>query len=197
MLLQVDVESLIKNRVTIDQFLVTQLIFEKNTTLLNKYLELYSKDDLKRLFINLVRVGLVDDYNTSDEFDINKLIVKPSFTKVLAQGDFFDELVQVYPVSVIRPDGVKDYLRTDLNRCRKAYARITSNKLVIHQNILECLRFEIALRRKENNIGYFKRLPKWLASEEWKIYEQRIKDEGFEALNMLGEEDLGYGTNLE
>lgn len=196
MLLQVDVESLIKNRVTIDQFLITQLIFEKNYTLLNKYLELYSLNDLKSLFINLVRVGLVDDYNGKDEFDINKIIVKPTFSKVLAQGDFFDELVQVYPASVIRPDGTKDYLRTDLNRCRKIYAKITASKYAIHQNILECLQFEIALRRKENNLGYLKRLPKWLVSEEWKIYEQRIKDEGFEAL-LSREEDLGYGTNLE
>lgn len=196
MLLQVDVESLIKNRVTVDQFLVTQLIFEKNYPLLNKYLELYKIDDLKSLFINLVKVGLVDDYNGQDELDINKLVVKPSFSKVLAQGDFFDELVQVYPASVIRPDGVKDYLRTDLNRCRKLYAKITASKYIIHQSILECLQFEIALRRKENNIGYMKRLPKWLVSEEWKIYEQRIKDEGFEAL-IMREEDLGYGTNLE
>jgi hypothetical protein len=196
MLLQVDVESLIKNRVTIDQFLITQLIFEKNYTLLNKYLELYSLNDLKSLFINLVRVGLVDDYNGKDEFDINKIIVKPTFSKVLAQGDFFDELVQVYPASTIRPDGTKDYLRTDLNRCRKIYAKITSSKYSVHQNILECLQFEIALRRKENNLGYLKRLPKWLVSEEWKIYEQRIKDEGFEAL-LSREEDLGYGTNLE
>ncbi len=196
MLLQVDVESLIKNRVTIDQFLITQLIFEKNYDLLSKYLELYSIEDLKSLFINLVRVGLVDNYNGINEFDINKLVVKPSFSKVLAQGDFFDELVQVYPASVIRPDGVKDYLRTDLNRCRKIYAKITGGKHIIHQNILECLQFEIALRRKERNLGYLKRLPKWLVSEEWKIYEQRIKDEGFEAL-IMREEDLGYGTNLE
>jgi hypothetical protein len=198
MLLQVDVESLIKNRVSADQFLVTQLINDKNYDLLNQYLGLYSSDEIKSLFLNLVKVGLVDNYNNIDQYDVTKLTVRPSFMKVLAQGDFFNEFLQVYPASVVRPDGVKDYLRTDLNRARKSYSKITGNKLIIHQSILEALRFEILLRKKENNLAYMKKLPKWLASEEWKIYEQRIKDEGFESLVACNQEgDLGYGNNLE
>lgn len=199
MLLQVDVEALIKNRVTVDQFLVTQLIYEKNYNLLNSYLELYSIDDLKSLFINLVKVGLVDNYNTIDEYDLNKLIVKPSFIRVLTQGDFFDEILQIFPISVVRPDGNKDYLRTDVNRCRKLYSKITNNKLVVHNMIYKALKYEVTLRKKEGNLMYMKRLPKWLASEEWKLYDQRIKDEKEEAL-MLNENDiggLGYGNNLE
>lgn len=197
MLLQVDVESIIRNRVTVDQFLVAQLIYEKNYDLLNQYLALYSTDDLRSLFISLVKVGLADNYNFEGQYDFSKVIIKPSFTKVLAQGDFFDEFIQSYPASIVRPDGTKDYLRTDLNRCRKAYSRITGNKHVIHENILNCLKFEIMLRRKEGKLGYMKRLPKWLASEEWKIYEQRLKDEGLDVLNEDRQEDLGYGNNLE
>lgn len=195
MLLQVDVNYLIKNRITVDQFLVAQLIYEKNYNLLSSYLDLYSSEELKDLFIELVKAGLIDNYNYEDQYDLNKFTIRPYFIKILAQGDFFDELVQTFPTSVIRPDGTKDYLRTDLNRCRRAYNKVTGNKYAVHLHILQCLQFELTIRRKEGKLCYMKRLPKWLASEEWKAYEQRIKDESLELLS--NEEELGYGNKLE
>ncbi len=195
MLLQVDVNYLLKNRITVDQFLIAQLIYEKNYELLRSYLDLYSGEELKSLFLGLVKAGMIDNYNHEDQYDLNKFIIKPSFTKILAQGDFFDEFVQTFPTSVIRPDGTKDYLRTDLNRCRRVYNKITNNKYALHLNILQCLSYEIAIKRKEGKLAYMKRLPKWLASEEWKCYEQRIKDESLESLSNV--EELGYGNKLE
>jgi len=200
MLLQVDVESLIKNKVTIDQFLIASLIYEKNFELLSNYLDLYSSSELKVLFLGLIRAGLIKNNNEQDDvYDFNKFEVRPEFIRILVQGDFFDEIVQTYPQFITRPNGSKDYLRVDLNRCRKAYSKITGNKYMIHQNILNCLQFEVALRRKENSLSYMKRLPKWLTSEEWKSYEQRIKDE--QILNLefgnTKEGGLGYGNKLE
>jgi len=195
MLLQVDVNYLLKNRITVDQFLIAQLIYEKSYELLGSYLDLYSSEELKSLILGLVKAGLIDNYNFEDQYDLNKFIIKPSFVRILAQGDFFDEFVQTYPTSVIRPDGTKDYLRTDLNRCRRIYNKITGSKYSLHLNILQCLQFELAIRRKEGKLCYMKRLPKWLSSEEWKCYEQRIKDEGLESLSNT--EDLGYGNSLE
>jgi hypothetical protein len=195
MLLQVDVNYLLKNRITVDQFLVAQLIYEKSYELLGAYLDLYTSEDLKKLILGLVKAGLIENYNYEDQYELSKFIIKPTFVKILAQGDFFDEFIQTYPTSVIRPDGTKDYLRTDLNRCRRIYNKITGNKYAIHLNILQCLQFELALRRKEGKLSYMKRLPKWLGSEEWKIYEQRIKDENFDSLTTT--EELGYGNRLE
>lgn len=197
MLLQVDVKSLIKSRVTVDQFLIASLIYEKNYDLLSTYLELYSSEELRIIFLGLIKTGLIENYNEDGKpYDFNKFTVKPSFIKVLAQGDFFDELVQLYPQIIIRPDGTKDWLRVDLNRCRKAYSKITENKYMIHQHIIECLQCELAIRRKEGKIGYMKRLPRWLASEEWKSYEERL-DEFDDSFLTIGKEELGYGNQLE
>lgn len=202
MLLQVDVDSLIKNHLTIDQFLVASMIYEKNYVLLEHYLDLYSSNELKVLFIGLIKAGLIDNIGDIVEppYDFQKFTVRSSFIKILAQGDFFDELVQVYPASITRPDGTKDYLRTDLNRCRKLYSKITGDKYIIHLNILDCLKYEVSLRRKESNLSYMKRLPNWLRSEEWKSYEQRMKDEAYDSdlfeINTGKEVELGYGNNL-
>jgi hypothetical protein len=196
MLLQVDVESLIKNRITSDYFLVTQMLYEKQYDLLTQYLDLYSREELDSLFLGLVRTGMVDNRNFPEQYDYNKLTVRPSFIKVLAQGDFFDELVQTFPASVVRTDGTKDYLRTDINRCRKLYSIITKNKYPIHSHILECLQYEVATRRMNGSLGYMKRIPKWLSSEEWKVYEQMMKDTDISQVNNKTN-DLGYGNNLE
>src|SRR5208337_1121888 len=141
MLLQVDVESLIKNRITSDHFLVTQMLYEKQYDLLSQYLSSYSKEELDLLFLGLVRTGLIDNRNFPEQYDFSKLTVRPSFIKVLSQGDFFDELVQTFPASVIRTDGTKDFLRTDLKRSRVIYSSITKNKYPIHVHILECLSY--------------------------------------------------------
>lgn len=193
MLLQVDVESLIKNRITSDYFLVTQMLYEKQYDLLSQYLSLYSKEELDLLFLGLVRTGLVDNRNFPEQYDYNKLTVRSSFVKVLAQGDFFDELVQTFPVTVIRADGTKDFLRTDLNRARIKYSSVTKNKYPVHCHILECLKCEVATRRMNGSLGYMKRIYKWLTSEEWKVYEQVMKDN----ITTTSSNDLGYGNNLE
>jgi hypothetical protein len=195
MLLQVDVESLIKNRITSDYFLVTQMLYEKQYDLLTQYLGIYTKEEIDLLFLGLVKTGLVDNRNFPEQYDYSKLTVRPSFVKVLSQGDFFDELVQTFPVSVIRTDGTKDFLRSDLNRSRIRYSGITKNKYPVHSHILECLQYEVATRRLNGSLGYMKRIPKWLSSEEWKVYEQMMKDTPV----TIGENktDLGYGNSLE
>ena len=137
----------------------------------------------------------VTNTNELNEYDPTKISLEPDFLRIIANGDFFDELVQVFPVSVIRPDGTKDFLRNDLKRCKMAYSKITKNKFFIHQHILECLRYEIALKKKEGKMSYFKRLSKWLASEEWKIYEQALNESNIDSLSNNG--GLGYGCELE
>jgi hypothetical protein len=197
MILQVDIDNLINNRTKIDQFLVLQLIQDNEIEVLNKYLSIYSEEEKKNLFISLVTTGWVDDYNNIGEYNPINLKVKSSLTNLTKNGDYFDEFLNQFPASVTRPDGNKDYLRTDINRVRKLYSKITGNKYLVHKNILDCLRFEILLRNKECNMAYMKRLPKWLASEEWKIYEQRLKDEGMDSLVGGKEGDIGYGNSLE
>ena len=63
------------------------------------------------------------------------------------------------------------------------------------ENYIVSLVQDIALKKKEGKMSYFKRLSKWLASEEWKIYEQALNESNFDSLSDDG--GLGYGCELE
>jgi hypothetical protein len=56
---------------------------------------------------------------------------------------------------------------------------------------MECLKFEIRERHRTNKMGYMKRLPRWLATEEWKVWQQQLGESSVETI------DLGYGLKLE
>lgn len=194
MLLQVDVKDLIYNRITADQYLIAQLLVDNETELVKQFVNIYSNEELKILFDRMGRTGLTINNNNPGEMDILKLIVSPSFKNMSAEGDFFDEFLLSFPPSITRPDGTRDYLRTDITRCRSNYRKITKKKYAIHKHILDCLKFEVQIREKEGNLAYMKRLPKWLSTEEWKVYEQRLKDE---KANIGRKEETGYGNTLE
>jgi hypothetical protein len=172
------------------------MLYEKEYKLLSQYLSIYSKEKSEEIFSKLLEIGLISTDEIVGKYEFSKYSITPSFLPILVQGDFFDELLQSYPTYVTRPDGSKDYLRMDLQRCRKYYSKVTGNKLAVHRHILECLQFEVTIKRREGKLCYMKRLPKWLASEEWKCYEQMMKDVNLD-LSNIREEDLGYGNNLE
>lgn len=192
MLINVDVNSLIARGTSADIYVLLQLINDKQLDLASNYLKIFNYEDKKRLFQKLNESQFCTNINNIDEYDPSKIIILPDFSEFLIMGDFFDELVKVFPVSVVRTDGTKDFLRTDLKRTKSVYSRLTKNKLNIHRHIIDCLKFEIETRKKNGSMGWFKRLPNWVVSEEWKVYEDAMKEQVFQK-----DEDLGYGTQLE
>ena len=46
-----------------------------------------------------------------------------------------------------------------------------------HEYMLDCLRFELEFRRKNNSMGFMKRMSKWFMSEEWLMYEEFLKEQ--------------------
>jgi len=94
----------------------------------------------------------------------------------IKKKDFFDEFYELYPTSVIRSDGSKDYLRTDMNRSRVAYNKIIGKSESKHELIMSALKNEISERRAMNKMGYMKRMFKWLTSEEYMTYAEKKSD---------------------
>ena len=113
---------------------------------------------------------------------------------VSGRDDFFDELYKEYPVKVMRPDGVVDYLRADRETSRHIYALLTKGDKQVHDHILKCLRFEIKKRYANNSFNYMKRINKWLSSREWESYEDEVDDLSSAATRNEGE--MRYGTGL-
>ena len=98
----------------------------------------------------------------------------------------------MYPISVARPDGIKDYLRGNISRSRKLYESHVGRSIEKHNMMLSALNFEITNRTISNKMGYMKRMYSWLLSEEWILYEEFLKDK-----TVQKQIDEVYGTKIE
>ena len=194
MLIEIDTDTLLTNGITAHQFLIAQLIFEKRFDYLTEYLErsdAYDKFEYDLRVLTGANFVIV----TSVPYDFGKIVIRPEFMKIITKGDFFEELLAAFPAKVLRDDGTYDLLKTDLGRCRQIYARITQGKKVRHDHIMKCLKYETENRYSMNSIKYMKRLPKWLSSEGWKSYEERMEDNSFSVRPL--EEYEGYGQEFD
>jgi len=192
MIIEIDTESVVEERLTPNQIFILQLLSLGQHKFLGTWYEsLESNDFINEELRKLIELEFILSLNTSDKtIDFTKLFLLPRGIKFLGTDrDWFQELVNIYPIKTIRSDGTKDYLRMDLERCRKIYNKKVNGVLSKHEKIMHCLKYELQVRHKEGSMTYMKRLPKWLASEEWKVFEERMLDEGVE-------EDNTYGTEL-
>jgi hypothetical protein len=193
MLVEFDINTLTQNNVNAHQFLIAQLIFEKKLLLLTKYLELTNSfETLEQDLGSLVDAKFI--IRTQGDYDLNKIIIRSEFVELITNGDIFEELLTEYPTVVNRPDGSPDLLKTDLVQSRLIYLRITKENKAVHQHILKCLKYEVEQRKSTNTLSYMRRLPKWLASESWKAYEERVDDDSFSVRAL---EENGYGHEIE
>jgi len=191
--MEINVNFLINNAITANQFLLMSLIHSEEKTLLKLYLESNQQNQID--LVELVKARFIHNSNKENELDVEKISVRTRFTEMIfgKPDDMFDELIETYPVKVIRSDGRPDYMRRDLKRCRSIYNRIINKSKKKHEHILELLTYEIAYRRRENSLMYMKILPKWLASEEWTTTEQ-IKGDSDQPFKQ---EEAGYGECFE
>lgn len=104
---------------------------------------------------------------------------------------WFDEFYEVFPVYVMRPDGTKGFLRSNINKCRNEYKKIVGKSRAMHEHILECLKFEVNNKMMTGKLGYFKTMWKWLTQHEWEVIEEQLQYEQGETVN-----ENSYGTTI-
>jgi len=154
-----------------DKFLIANNI-SPNQMLILTYIKENKRKDLRRLSNDLTEDPFSYDF---DKLKLRDIVDGSIYTtsiltskgKELLEGkDQFSELLDKFPVSVIRKDGTKDYLRTDKKKAERLYKRITRGRKDIHEYILACLDFELVERKRNNNIMWMKKIPNWLSSNE-------------------------------
>lgn len=190
--IELNTNTLIKKNITADEWLWLYLLNKRAYDVLLKY---QSISPLENHIDNLVSKRLVHNENEQQKLEFDKIIIRSTFTDLIDSKDYFDDILLHYPIKVIRPDGSTDYLRVDLTRCRKTYAKITKNNLELHTRIVDLLIFEVAQRTRDGKLSYMPRLPKWLDSEGWTAYEQYRNDV---TPLMSGNQikSIGYGQSL-
>lgn len=187
MILELDTSLLNKFNLSINQLVFITLVLNENQPnnqdiheLLSRVNEEEIQDLIQR---NIVVVTTSDDnkiYSASAE--LLETIKKDNST-------MFDEFYEVFPVYVIRPDGTKGFLRSNVNKCRKEYNRIIGKSKAMHEHIMNCLRHEIEDKMLTGKIGYMKTMWKWLTQHEWECYEEQL-------LDRQTNPDYNYGTSI-
>jgi len=186
--MEVDIKTLVDYNISPNQFLLAYSI-HKNDKDFHNLKDIIGEKETENELKKLEDKGFIKIKDEKNILNFTSIDIRNKFLFIIEEGDYFDELVERYPIKVFRPDGTKDYLRSDLSRCRRNYKKIAPSRKK-HKRILDSLEFEKKVREKEDSWKYMKKLPKWLSSEEYKVFEERMKDE--EKLD----EDLGYGQTL-
>lgn len=161
---------------------------------------LTTKDDIKSLS-DVIRVGEMDIANLieknilSSESKLTEnydhLFISNEYKEKIKKEDPFNLFFDLYPIYVKRPEGTKDYLRGNPTKCRLLYNKLVGKSASKHKHIINCLLYEISYKTKTNKMMYFKKMSKWLTSEEWKSTEEMMKDD-----KETAEEGGGYGTEI-
>ena len=190
MVIEMSLALLDNLKLTPNELLIVTLIKHKEFTLLSDFLKKeYTQTQMSELFAKLVKL----EYLTSTSFlqnyhDYSRCRLSNKLYSLLKTEDLFEEFLEEYPKSVVRTDGVIDYLRTDQKHCSQIYLLQTKNSRAKHDHILKCLRFEIDKRTHDGSMKFMVRMGKWLTSEAWKAYEDEINNT---------KQVSNYGTNVE
>lgn len=189
MVVTIDVDKMFKMGLTPDEYLLLQLIQNHALVTAKKLVTKMSTLTTSTLE-RLVAKRLIHNSNQPGEMDVSRIMLRNTFIGELKKDELFDELVKEFPGTIIRPDGTKDWLKTDLNKCRKLYTALVKHDEVLHNNVMACLRLEKFERNRTGKMSYMKRLPNWINSQEWDSWKERLLDSHVETI------DLGYGLNL-
>jgi hypothetical protein len=190
MIVEFSVALLDKLQLTPNEFFIVTLIKHKEFDLLTQFLgSTYTREESGSIFSKLIdKKYLTSTSYLQNYYDYSRCKLGNELYSLLKTDDIFEEFLEAYPISVIRPDGVVDYLRVDQKGCKMMYIKLTRNSIAAHQHILKCLEFEVEKRRRDGSIKYMVHMSKWLTTEAWKSYEDEINT----SVNTIK-----YGTELE
>ena len=194
MIVDINTDFLINNKITANQFLLLSLILaDKQSVLKDYYLtNEVNSEQVKTDILTLHDKGFIEGY-VENTWGFDNLKPTSFIKRLFISDDLFKEFLFTFPLKVTRSDGTVDYLRTDQSKAKMLYLGYTKNKKSIHDHILKCLKHEIAYREQTGNMKFMKRITTWLNSQEWESSEDQIDDLG----NItFKDNDMGYGTEL-
>lgn len=205
MILKVFLEDILdKYKITADQIVIIETIFQKDMIFLEKFMSI--EKQRKLLLQNLVRrgfLGLYDDdigyelyhnIHTTDKAEDVILTLKDRFEEFkkeeikFSKTNFesqFQEFWEVFPTS----DKIMHFprtrvLRTELDKCKKLYRKLLEE--YTHDDIMKALNYEVNMRTNNStgksfsDFKYMKASPTWLNNKEFLSILEMMKEDGVE-----------------
>ena len=163
MQVQIDVNLLVENGISADDFLALYAIYRKGFKTLDKLKLNPNWDDLQsKGYIKLgdsvekhiIRQDIIDLY--SSDFD-----------------QMFAELISTYPMKVSTNRGYRILHAADPNcksnqKAKAKYSRIVGTKKFVHEKIIKLLK--VQLRVERGKLEYMQQLEVWLNNHTWEKY---------------------------
>lgn len=174
------------------QLNMNQLVFlsmvlddnHKNNQDVQKIVSLITDDEISYLvsqrLITSIEKGNSITYQATDQL---KNHLKP-------EKDWFDQFYDMYPVYIMRPDGVKTYLRANVNKCRRMFNSNVGRSSAMAQHLIDCLKFELDKKSRTGKLMYMKTMWRWLVDHQWEESEEEMQDQVNETKQQ------SYGTEL-
>ena len=170
-----------------NQLVFLSMVLDKNQKTYNqdvrKLVSLISDDDISYLIDQKLITSI--ERRGSTLYEPTEMLSKA----LTPERDFFDLFYEMYPVYVMRPDGTKNYLRANVNKCRHLFKTYVGNSSAMAEHIIKCLEFELDKKGKEGKIGYMKTMWRWLVDHQWEESEQEMND-------VVIKTQDAYGTEL-
>ena len=188
MIIDLNTKLLEKEEININQLIFLSLVLNKN----QKY-----NQDVQRL-VSIISEAEIQDLVSKDlitKIDNGNTITYKSTNKLIhdISGDeepWFDKFYKLYPIYVLRPDGTKGFLRSNINKCRAQYNMIVGNSEATADRLYDALKFQIEKYTNTGKLGYFKTMWHWITGHEWEAIEDEMEYESSSITNN------DYGTEL-
>ena len=163
MQVQIDVNLLVENGISADDFLALYVIYRKGFKTLDKLKLNPNWDDLQSK--GYVKLG----------DSVEKHIIRQEFIDLFS-SDFdqmFAELISTYPMKVSTNRGYRILHAADPNcksnqKAKAKYSRIVGTKKFVHEKIIKLLK--VQLRVERGKLEYMQQLEVWLNNHTWEKY---------------------------
>ena len=175
----------VDQNIDLNQLIFLSMILDKNQKPnqdVRKIVSLISDDEISYL----ISQGLITSTTTG-----NSITYQPTekLTNMLEPSKaYFDLFYDMYPVYVIRPDGHKDYLRANINKCRKLYNTYVGRSSDMARHLNACLEYEMKKKLNEGKMSYMKTMWRWLVDHQWEAIEEEMADNNIVHTSIYGTE---------
>jgi hypothetical protein len=194
-----NLNTIVKQGLSADDFTICMLLKDRNLLSLKKYDKILEGTLYKKLQ-KIKNLGFIRFMGIGDMPPLESIQTTLKFLELISQGDMFEELYNSYPSHVTRPDGKKDYLRSGKVKAKIKYLKLVKDNKTLHDHILACLRYELEQKEKTGSMMYMKRLLNWITEEEYMKYENYLKfkvPKSVEETTNTSQLNINtYGTNF-
>ena len=178
MLIQIETDQLVKEKLTPNNFIILKLLHESNYELLKElyYDSIKLTEDL--IFLESQGYLKITDENISWNIISTQIFIRQK-TKDLfeVKESGFYKFWSIYPLKVgSRVLRAKDYNSKEGLICKQKWDRITHKNPIKEAEIIKALELEIEIRRNSSSLQYMQQITTYLNQQTWEKYTHLINN---------------------